>query len=249
MAQDKLDVIRQRGALLVGVTGSSPPFCYRDDAGEIVGHDVDLAAEVAKRIGVPMRKVAILNKQRISALQDDTVDLVATGMSRSPAREREVDFSIDYLVSPHRVLVKTASGITRYRDLDGRSMALVHSASVVDHLKADLPGLRIVFYDDYTAAFAGLQKGEVDSFFSDGLLLMRYAHGSGRPQDYAILEDYSDGRTAGFAIKKGEARLVALANETLLALEADGGAQRIFDHWFAPQRRAYRISAETARSS
>ena len=52
----KLDAIKARGKLLVGVTESSPPFSYRDGARGIVGYDVDLAGQIAKRLGVVTTK-------------------------------------------------------------------------------------------------------------------------------------------------------------------------------------------------
>src|SRR5215467_3354676 len=79
-AADKLDDIKTRGGLLVGVTESSPPFSYRDGENGVVGYDVDLAAAIARRLGVPMEKISIINAERIPSLQQDRVDLVATGM-------------------------------------------------------------------------------------------------------------------------------------------------------------------------
>jgi len=64
---DKLDAIKARGKLLVGVTESSPPFSYRDGAKGIVGYDVDLAERVAHRLGVTVEKIPIINAERIPA--------------------------------------------------------------------------------------------------------------------------------------------------------------------------------------
>lgn len=237
----RLDEIKARGSLRVGVTETSPPFSFRDGDRGIAGYDVDLAGDVARRLGVEMTKVVILNKERISALKDDKVDIVATGMTRSAAREREIDFSIDYLVSPHRVLARKDGKLEHFDDLAGNRLALVHSASVVDELMGLLPTLKIEFFDHYQAAFDALQARQVDGFFADGLLLETYAHKSGAPQDYLLLPGFTDGRTAGFGLKKGEAAFTGFVNRTLLELEADGTAARIFDKWFAPVPRSYKI--------
>lgn len=238
---DKLDTIRARGRLLVGVTEASPPFSFRDGEKGVVGYDVDLAAAVAERLGVPMEKVVLLNKERIPALQSDRVDIVASGMTRSAGRLEEIDFSIDYMVSPHRVIARKDGPLKTYRDLAGRTLALVQGASVVDHLRHDIPTIKISFFDHYRAAFDALAAGKVDAFFADGLLLLTYAHQSGRPDDYMLLEGYTDDRTAGFGLKKGEARLTALVNDTLRELEASGQAARIFDKHFAPITRGFTI--------
>src|SRR5437764_10744858 len=84
-AADKLDDIKARGKLLVGNSETSPPFSSRE-GGKIVGYDIDLAAQVAKRLGVTMEFVSIINSERIPALQQDRVDLAASGMTRADNR-------------------------------------------------------------------------------------------------------------------------------------------------------------------
>ena len=142
-AADKLADIKARGRLLVGVTESSPPFSFRDDGKGIVGYDVDLAERVAKSLGVATGKIAIINAERIAALQQDRVDLVAVGMTRSKGRAKEIDFSYAYLDSPHMVLARSDSGIAHVGELAGRKLALVRSASVDAELKAAVPTMQI----------------------------------------------------------------------------------------------------------
>ncbi len=240
---DELDDIRARGTLIVGVSESSPPFSFREGGG-IVGYDVDLAAEVAKRLGVGLTKVPVINAERIPALRDAKVDLVASGMTRSPRRARDVDFSVAYFVSPHKILVRRDSALAKIAQLAGRTLALVRSASVDKDLKAAVPTLRIVFFDDYQAAFTALREKRVDSFLADELLLLRFAQKSGAPDDFALIDDYVLPRTAGFGLRKNEPRFKDAVDRTLIALEASGAAARIFDTWFAPLRRPFRIQPD-----
>jgi polar amino acid transport system substrate-binding protein len=128
-AADKLDDIKDRGQLLVGVTESSPPFSYRKAGQGIVGHDVDLADRVAKNLGVKAQKITIINAERIPALQQDHVDLVAASMTRSKGRANDIDFSFAYLDSPHKVLVRKSSGIVHIAQLASHKLALVKSAA------------------------------------------------------------------------------------------------------------------------
>jgi len=60
-AADRLDEIKSRGRLIVGVTESSPPFSFRDGERGIVGYDVDLASEVAKRLDISIEKIPLIN--------------------------------------------------------------------------------------------------------------------------------------------------------------------------------------------
>ena len=243
-AADKLDDIKARGRLLVGVTQSSPPFSYRDGENGVVGYDVDLAAAVAKRLGVPMEKISIINAERIPSLQQDRVDLVATGMTRAENRKRDIAFSLAYLDSPHKVMVRKDAGITTVAQMGGRKLALVRSASVDAELKAAVPTLQIVLLDDYRACFEALRDKRVDGFLADELLLLRFAAQSEAPQDFGLIEGYDLPRTAGFGLKKNEPRFTEFVNRTLLDLEASGEAAKIFDTWFKPLKRPFQIKPD-----
>ena len=241
---DKLDDIKARGRLLVGVTESSPPFSFREAGKGITGYDVDLADRVAKALGVASEKILIINAERIPTLQQDRVDIVAAGMTRSKNRAGDVDFSFAYLDSPHQVLVRKDSDVAHVADLAGRKLALVKSASVDAELKAAVPTLQIAFFDDYSLAFAALTDGSVGGFLADKMLLLWYAQKSGHPNDYALIADYELPRTAGFAVKKNEPRLLDVVNQTLLKLEASGEAAKIYNAWFAPVPRSFRIQPD-----
>ena len=241
---DKLDDIRTRGQLIIGVAEASPPFSFRDGNNGLVGYDVDLAAQVAKRLGVALTKIPIINAERVPSLQNDKVDLAASGMTRAPRRMNDIAFSVAYFVSPHKILVRRDSGLTKVAQLAGRTLALVRSASVDKDLKAAVPTLQIVFLDDYQAAFTALKEKRVDSFLADELLLLRFAERSGSPQDFALIEGYDLPRTAGFGVKKNEPRFMDVVNRTLLDLEASGEAAKIFDAWFAPLKRPFRIKLD-----
>jgi polar amino acid transport system substrate-binding protein len=241
---DKLADIKARGRLLVGVTASSPPFSFRDDGKDIVGYDVDLAERVAKSLGVATEKIAIINAERIAALQQDRVDLVAVGMTRSKGRAKEIDFSYAYLDSPHMVLVRRDSGIAHVGDLAGRKLALVRSASVDAELKAAVPTMQIALFDDYNGAFAALADKEVDGFLADKMLLLWFAQRSGHAADFTLMGDYQLPRTAGFALKKDEPGFRDFVNRRLLELEASGEAAKIYDAWFAPVPRTFHIQPD-----
>ena len=241
---DKLDDVKARGTLVIGVAEASPPFSFRAGARGIVGYDVDLAAQVAKRLGVALSKVSIINAERIPSLRDGKVDIVAMGMTRTPTRAKNIDFSVATLVSPHKILVRRDSKISNVTQLAGRTLALVRSASVDKDLKDAVPTLRIVFFDDYQASFTALTEKRVDSFLADELLLLRFATQSEAPQDFTLIEGYDLPRTAGFGLKKGEPRFTEFVNRTLLALETSGEAAKIFDTWFAPLERPFRIQPD-----
>src|SRR5260370_21783146 len=183
---DKLDEVKARGRLLVGTSDTSPPFSSREN-GKVVGYDVDLAARVAQRLGVPMETISIVNADRIPALQQDRVDLVASGITRAENRKKDVGFSLAYLVSPHKVLIRKDGGIATVREMAGRKLALVKTASVDAELKAAVPTMQIVFYEDYAACFKALQDRQVAEFLADAGLLASFAQKAGPHQDFPLI--------------------------------------------------------------
>jgi len=240
---DKLDDIKARGRLLVGTSDTSPPFSSREN-GKVVGYDVDLAARVARRLALPMETLSIVNADRIPALQQDRVDLVASGITRAENRKKDVGFSLAYLVSPHKVLIRRDGGITTVGQMAGRKLALVKTASVDAELQAAVPTLQIVHYDDYAACFNALSDRQVNGFLADEVLLASFAQKGGSPRDFTFIPDYELPRTAGFAIKKDEPRFTQLVDQVLLDLEKSGEAEKIFDTWFAPAKRTFRIQPD-----
>ena len=75
-AADGIEAIKQRGTLIVGVKADYRPFGFRDPSGAIIGLEPDLAADVAKRLGVKLELVPVVSSNRIEFLQPGKVDLL-----------------------------------------------------------------------------------------------------------------------------------------------------------------------------
>lgn len=179
---DKLDDIKARGTLLVGNSEISPPFSSREN-GKIVGYDVDLASHVAKRLSVTMEFVSVINSERIPALQQNRIDLAASGMTRADNRRDRIGFSLAYLISPHTVIIRKDAGIKTVKQMAEKKLALVRGASVDAELKAEVPTMEIVHFDTYALCFDALRDRKVAGLLADEVLLWAYAQKSGAPQD------------------------------------------------------------------
>ena len=247
---DRLDEIKSRGKLVVGVSDTTPPFSFRKAAdGTLTGYDLDLVRAVARRMGVALEMVPLSSAERIPLLQQGKLDFVATSMTRTPERLREVDFSHIYFVTPHAVIVKKSSGITSVRQLSGRKASSASTSTAGGNLKEAVPGVNLVYVRDYAVAFAALKDGSVDAFTTDETVLAAIVHQDAHPEDYLFLPDFSKSRNVGFAMKKDEARMKAAINQALLDIEASGEAVKIWEAWFGPgaeqpMKRTFRITGE-----
>ena len=249
-AADRLDDIKARGKLVVGVSDTTPPFSFRRPGQNmVVGYDLDLVRAVAQRMGVAVETVSVSSAERIPMLKEGKLDFVATSMTRTTQRLREIDFSVIYFVTPHAVIVKKSSGITLVRQLDGRKVSSASASTAGENVKEVVPTANIVYVKDYAAAFAALKDGSVDAFTTDETVLRAIVQQDGKPDDYLFLADFTKSRNVGFALKKDEPRLKETINRALLDIEASGEAAKIFDAWFGPAsdmplKRTFRIVAE-----
>jgi polar amino acid transport system substrate-binding protein len=246
---DKLDEVKARGKLVVGISDTTPPFSFKRPGGEIAGYDIDLVHAVAKRLGVPVETVSLSSAERIPLLQQGKLDFVATSMTRTPERLKEVDFSFIYFVTPHAVIVKKSSGITSVKQLAGKKAASASTSTAGGNLKEVVPTVEIVNVRDYAIAFAMLKEGKVDAFPTDESVLRAMVQQDGHPDDYVFLADFTKSRNVGFALKKDEPRLKDAINRALLDTEASGDAVKIFAAWFGPgtpepMARKFKIQAD-----
>lgn len=234
-AADRLDDVKARGKIIVGVSDTTPPFSFkRPGESSTVGYDIDMVRAVAKRLGVAVETVAVSSAERIPMLQQDKLDVVATSMTRTSARLRDVDFSFIYFVTPHAVIVRKSSNITSVYQLAGRKAASASTSTAGDNLKEVVPGVDIVYVRDYAVAFGLLRDGSVDAFPTDESVLHAIVQQDGHPDDYVFLPDFTKSRNVGFALKKGEPRFKDAVNSALIDIESSGEAAKIFDAWFGP---------------
>jgi len=248
---DRLDEIKARGKLIVGVSDTTPPFSFRRPGDKVVtGYDIDLVLLVAKRLGLAgVETVSLISADRIPMLQSGQVDMVATSMTRTRAREREIDFSYIYFVTPHAVIVKKAGGLISVRQLAHHKVSSARSSTAGEDLHEVVPEADVVYVDDYAKAFAALKEDKVDAFTTDATVLRAIVRQDGVPDDYRFLPDFTKSRNVGFALKKDEPRLKDAINRALLDIEKSGEAAHVFETWFGPgsaepTTRAFKIEAD-----
>ena len=200
----------------------------------MIGYDLDLVHAVAKRLGLAVETVSVSSAERVPMLQQGKLDFVATSMTRTPERLKELDFSHIYFVTPHAVVVKKSSGIQSVHQLAGKKASSASTSTAGGNLKEVVPSVDIVYVRDYAIAFEMLKDGKVDAFPTDESVLRAIVQQDSRPGDYLLLPDFAKSRNVGFAMKKDEPRFKDAINRALLDVEASGEAVKIFEAWFGP---------------
>ena len=124
-ADRSLDEIKRRGVILVGIDDAFPPMAFRDSATkEIIGLDIDLARMAAQSLGLKIEFKPIPWDKTIPRLNTGDVDIVWSGLSILPEREKQMLFSQPYLESRQVIVVKKGSNIAGKNDLKQKSYRL-----------------------------------------------------------------------------------------------------------------------------
>ena len=232
-AADTLTNVREKGALTVGVRGDAPPFGFIDrESGEPVGIDIDLAREIANRLGVRLNLRTVTAANWIPDLVNGNADLVAAAVSGSPEREKLVDFSTIYFATTQRIIAKKGT-VTGLKDLEGKRIGTGQDSATERNVRKAVPSAACYYFSDTRKAVEALQKGEVDALSASGANL--YGCFSALPKGEYEIPGSIRIAESGYrmAMRKGDARFLEFVNAVLAEMREAGTAQKTFDKWFA----------------
>ena len=174
VADDKsLETVKSKGKFIVGLDDSYPPMGFRDDKNEIVGFDIDLAKEVAKRMGVEVEFQPIDWDSKEMELNAGKIDCIWNGMTITDERIASMFFTKPYIANQQIIIVAASSGITAKAQLEGKIVGLQKGSSSLEALTGDPVGEKvkeIVEYPDNVSAYMDLQAGRIDVFVVDSVV-------------------------------------------------------------------------------
>lgn len=128
-ADNSLAELKNRGVFVLGLDDSFPPLGFRDENNEIVGYDIDLAREVAKRLGVSFKAQPINWDAKEQELSTGNIDCIWNGLTITDERKAILSFTKPYLNNAQIVVVKNDSGINSLADLKGKKIGLQAGSS------------------------------------------------------------------------------------------------------------------------
>ncbi len=229
-----LDAIRDRGVLIVGLDDSFPPMGFRSESNEIVGFDIDLAKEAAKRLGVEVEFKPVDWDGVILSLNKGDIDLVWNGMSITEERLAKINFSKPYLDNRQIVIVGQGSTIDAKSDLAGKVVGLQMGSSSENALNSEpavVESLKEVRkYPNNVEALMDLAAGRNDAVVVDEIVGRYYI--AKKPGVYRVLGDNFGFETYGVGIRKSDVQLKTELDRVLDEMKNDGTADRISKEWF-----------------
>lgn len=220
--------------LVIGLDDNFPPMGFRDDKGELVGYDIDMAREATKRMGIEAEFKPIDWSAKEAELKGNRVDALWNGLTITEERKKNVAFTKPYMVNHQIIIVTSSSPAQNKAALAGKVVGVQDGSSAVDAVakdKAFSQSLKEVkAFGDNVTALMDLAAGWLDAVVVDEVVGRYYT--SKKPGEYRILEENLGSEEYGVGLRMEDTALLAKLNETLDVMEADGTAKTIHAKWF-----------------
>ena len=226
---NSLQKVKDAGKLVLGLDDTFAPMGFRDENGEVVGFDIDLAREVANRLGVALEIKPIEWSSSILSLNKGDVDVLWNGVTINEARKQQINFSKPYL-NNKLVIVKAVDDntINSKDDLSGKVLG-VQVGSNDEALTADPSSKNakeIRRYDVNVNAFLDLQAKRIDAVVIDEVAAQYYIAEKKAP--FVVVENSPlTEELYGIGFRKTDSKLLAEVDKILDDMRADGTSHKI----------------------
>ena len=222
------------GTLIVGFDQDFPPMGFVGDDGEYTGFDLELAQEVAKRLGLEYKAQPIARDSKDMELESGNIDCIWNGFTMT-GREDDYTWTEPYMANQQVFVVANDSDINSQADLAGKIVEVQADSSAEAALK-EAPELTATFKEllttaDYNTAFMDLEQGAVDAIAMD-VIVAGYQIQQ-RNADFKILDDSLSEEEYGVGFKKGNTELRDKVQSTLEEMAEDGTLQEVSEKWFS----------------
>ena len=223
------------GTLIVGFDQDFPPMGFVGDDGQYTGFDLELAQEVADRLGLEFVPQPIAWDAKDMELSSGTIDCIWNGFTMN-GREDDYTWSTPYMDNSQVFVVAADSGISTLADLAGKVVEVQTDSSAEAALK-DNAELSATFgtlqtTPDYNAAFMDLEMGAVDAIAMDVIVAGYQIEQRGESDKYTILDETLSSEEYGIGFKKGNEELRDKVQGALDEMAADGTMAEISEKWF-----------------
>ena len=221
------------GTLIVGFDQDFPPMGFVGDNGEYTGFDLDLAKEVASRLGLEYKAQPVAWDSKDMELESGNIDCIWNGFTIT-GREDDYTWTTPYMANKQVFVVANDSDIKSQADLAGKVVEVQADSSAEAALKEnqDLANTfgQLLTTPDYNTAFMDLEQGAVDAVAMD-VIVAGYQIKQ-KNADFKILDDSLSEEEYGVGFKKGNTELRDKVQGALEEMAADGTLAKISDEWF-----------------
>ncbi len=231
---DAVAALLSRGVFVLGLDDSFPPLGFRSDDNEIVGYDIDLGKEVAKRLGVDFRAQPIDWDAKEMELETGKIDCIWNGFTITEERKNALSFTEAYLNNEQVLVVRADSGINSLADMKGKIVGIQSGSSAqeaVDDNAAFASSIsKIIMFKDNITCLNDLDIGGVDGVVMDSIVANYSIAQTKKP--FKVIDEALANEAYGVGFRKNEPELRDAVWNVLKEMKADGTVAAISQKWF-----------------
>ena len=220
--------------IVVGLDDNFPPMGFRDEKNELVGFDIDMAREAAKRMGTEVEFKPIDWSAKEAELAGKRVDALWNGLTITEERKKNIGFTGPYMENHQIVVVSASAPIKTKADLAGKVVGAQEGSSAVDAVKKEdsvfTSFKEFKTFGDNVTALMDLATGRLDAVVVDEVVGRYYV--AKKPADYAVIEEHFGTEDYGVGVRKDDTDLHSRLDKALDEMKKDGTAATIANKWF-----------------
>lgn len=226
----RLDKILKDGKITVGLYLANPPWGSRDEAGNPIGYDVDLAKQLAEDLGVELDMVETTNEARVPMLVAGKADAVIATFTRTLERAKSIDFTDPVVMSGAIILARAGSGINGMEDLNGKIVAYEHGSTaevLVEKYAPEAESLKVTTKQDMLLA---LRQGKADATIVDAIQAAFLVNQE--PDVYELGGPLVASEFISIGLPKGDQNWLNWMNLWVFEMHAFGKNRELYNKWF-----------------
>lgn len=229
----KQDMAKKK--IVVGFDDNFPPMGFKDEKNNIVGFDIDMAKEAAKRLGREVEFKAIDWSSKEAELKSGRIDVLWNGLNITEKRKENMLFSAPYMEAKQLIFVPVGSAIQGEEDLAGKVIGMQSASTADENLEADAKMKAAIKevkkYPDCISAMMDLENGRVDAIITDEIV-GRYYMGKNKDKFIALEKAVGPVGDFGIGYRKDDTALQGEIQKVLDEMKKDGTTAKISTTWF-----------------
>ncbi|RPH37853.1 MAG: amino acid ABC transporter substrate-binding protein [Desulfobulbaceae bacterium] len=230
-----LEDIQKRGKLRVGMEPGYMPFELKNQKGQIIGFDVDMATRMAKAMGVELELVDTAWDGIIPALLTGKFDVLMSGMTLTQERNMSINFAPPYIVIGQSILIKKDldGTVKSYKDLNDAKYTIASKLGTTGEqaTKRMIPNAKYISYETEQEGVLELVNGKIDAFIYD-LPYNAVAVGQKGQGKIIHLDTPFTFEPLAWAVRKGDPDILNWMENFMYQIRNDGTYDKIYKKWF-----------------
>lgn len=236
---DTLAKIRSSGKAVIGVREASPPMAYALGANtNFTGYHVELCERIIRKL-LPQARLeyfAMTPQNTMPLVQNGTVDIGCGPATNNLTRQQQVAFAVTTYLSQVRMAVRADSGITDWKQLDGKTVSATTGTTAVQllrRLERDLDiKINVAQQKDNLESLMSVENGRAAAFVLDDNLLAGVVANSRDPKLYKLAGTSLQSEPIAILFRKDDPAFKQAVDGELKAMMASGEMARHYDKWF-----------------